>query len=70
MGKIKKGTVELFDETKGIGFIKPDEGAGDLFVQRGNITAEKRSLREGERVEFEVVSGPRGLEAVNVREIR
>jgi CspA family cold shock protein len=64
-----KGTVELFDENKGIGFIKPDEGDTDLFVNRGNIKTENHTLREGQRVEFEIILGERGEEAINVKEI-
>ncbi|KPK32948.1 MAG: hypothetical protein AMS24_02640 [Chlamydiae bacterium SM23_39] len=61
-----KGTVELFNEAKGFGFIKPDEGEKHLIVQRGNIIAPSHSLIEGQRVEFEIIQGEKGLEAVKV----
>ena len=63
-----KGTVEFFDEDKGIGFIKPDIGENDLFVQRGSLMTFNHSLHEAQRVEFDVISGERGLEAINVKE--
>ena len=60
------GTVKWFNDSKGYGFIKQDEGE-DVFVHHSSIQAQGfRSLSEGERVTFEIVQGPKGLQAANV----
>lgn len=62
------GTVKWFNEQKGYGFIKNDEGGQDLFVHYSNITSDGyRTLVENQRVEFEVGEGRKGPEAKNVR---
>jgi len=62
-----QGTVKWFNDSKGFGFIS-QEGGEDVFVHHTAIQAEGfRSLAEGDRVEFEVVKGPKGLQAQNVR---
>ena len=63
---MEKGTVKWFNDAKGYGFIKRDEGA-DVFVHHSAIRTDGfRSLAEGESVQFELVEGPKGLQATNV----
>lgn len=61
------GTVKWFNDAKGYGFITPENGSKDCFVHHTSIKADGfRSLAEGERVEFDVVEGPKGPAAENV----
>jgi len=61
------GTVKWFNASKGFGFIARD-GVEDVFVHHSAIQSEGyRQLEEGQRVEFEVETGPKGLKAVNVK---
>jgi cold shock protein len=63
------GTVKWFNEAKGYGFIKRDDGP-DLFVHYTNIAGTGfRTLKEEDKVEFEVNEGPKGLQAINVTKI-
>jgi cold shock protein len=60
------GTVKWFNASKGFGFITRD-GGEDVFVHHSAIQGEGyRTLEEGQRVEFDVESGPKGLKASNV----
>jgi len=64
------GTVKWFNDAKGFGFITQDGGGEDLFCHHTAIQTEGfRSLQEGQRVEFDVARGPKGLQAQNVRPI-
>ncbi len=61
------GTVKWFNDAKGFGFISQERG-DDVFVHHTAIQMDGfRSLKEGDRVEFDVVQGPKGLQASNVR---
>ncbi|MEW5702922.1 MAG: cold-shock protein [Candidatus Zixiibacteriota bacterium] len=64
-----EGTVKWFDDSKGYGFISQD-GGKDVFVHYTAIQREGfRSLAEGDRVTFEVVDGPKGPQAANVKKV-
>ena len=64
---MENGVVKWFNDAKGFGFITR-EGGPDVFVHHTSIQAEGfRSLSEGDQVEFDVVQGPKGPQAANVR---
>ena len=64
------GTVKWFNESKGFGFIAPEDGGADVFVHYSAIaTSGYRSLEENQRVEFDVTQGPKGPQAENIRPI-
>ncbi len=62
------GTVKWFNDAKGFGFVTPDDGSDDLFA---HISAVKsgglKSLKEGQIISFEVIQGPKGKQAANIR---
>ena len=64
------GTVKFFNATKGYGFITPDDGGEDVFVHYSVIQAEGyRKLEEGDKVEYEVQQGPKGMQATSAKKI-
>ncbi len=62
------GTVKWFNDAKGFGFITQDSGGEDVFCHHTAIKADGfRTLTEGQKVEFDVAKGPKGLQAANAR---
>jgi CspA family cold shock protein len=62
------GTVKWFNESKGFGFISPNDGSADVFVHFSVIASDGgyRTLAEGQAVKYEVETGAKGLQASNV----
>jgi cold shock protein len=62
------GKVKWFNETKGFGFITPDNGGEDLFAHYSQIMSSGfKTLQEGQEVRFEVTQGPKGKQASNIQ---
>lgn len=62
------GVVKWFSSEKGYGFITPDDGSDDVFAHFSNIDSNGyRTLEEGQKVEFEITQGPKGLQAEHIR---
>lgn len=61
------GTVKWFNKDKGFGFIMPDGGGRDIYVQTSHVETPDHDLQDGQRVEFESTVGRKGPEAIQVR---
>lgn len=59
-----QGTVKFFNDSKGFGFISPDDGGNDIFVHTTGLVDE---IRENDKVEYDVEEGKKGLNATNVK---
>ena len=67
---MSNGTVKWFNAQKGYGFIQPEDGSKDVFVHHTAIQSEGfRTLAEGQKVQFDVSRGPKGLQAQNVKPV-
>ena len=65
------GIVRWFNDAKGFGFITPDEGGEDLFAHFSAIEIEGfKTLKEGQKVTFEVVTGPKGKQAAHIKPVK
>jgi CspA family cold shock protein len=63
------GTVKWFNKDKGFGFVTPDDGGRDVYIQTLNIDTPDHDLTDGQRVEFELTVGRKGPEAIHVKSI-
>ena len=61
---MSKGTVKFFNNSKGFGFITPDDGGKDVFVHQNGLTD---AITEGDKVSYDVEEGQKGLNAINVK---
>ena len=65
---MSNGTVKWFNDAKGFGFITPDDGGKDLFAHSSAIQGNGfKSLRENQKVSYDVTTGPKGDQATNIR---
>ncbi len=61
------GIVKWFNDAKGFGFITPDDGSEDLFAHFSSIQMNGfKTLKEGQKVAFEIIQGPKGKQALNI----
>lgn len=64
------GTVKWFNDAKGFGFIEPDQGGGDVFAHFSAIQMDGfRTLKQGSKVSYELVAGPKGMLAQNIQQL-
>jgi CspA family cold shock protein len=64
------GTVKWFNDSKGFGFVTPEDGGKDLFAHFSAIQGQGfKTLKEGQRVSFDVTTGPKGQQASNIRSV-
>ena len=69
MGVMATGTVKWFNDAKGYGFITPDDGSEDLFAHFSAIQMNGfKTLKEGQKVSFDVTQGPKGKQASNIQQ--
>lgn len=61
---MSNGTVKFFNNSKGFGFITPDDGGRDVFVHQNSLIDD---ITDGDKVEYDVEESPKGLNAVNVK---
>ena len=61
---MSNGTVKFFNNSKGFGFITPDDGSKDVFVHKNGLTD---NITEGDKVSYDVEESPKGLNATNVK---
>jgi CspA family cold shock protein len=61
---MSNGTVKFFNDSKGFGFIAPEDGSKDVFVHKNGLIDR---ISEGDSVSYEVQDGPKGLNAINVK---
>lgn len=64
---MQEGTVKFFNETKGFGFITPNDGSSDIFV---HVSGLQDKIKEGDQVTYEVGEGRKGPSATNVKVIK
>jgi cold shock protein len=63
---MQTGTIKFFNETKGFGMIKDDDSQKEIFVHKAGLVEQ---VTEGDRVEYDIVEGKKGVNAVNVKRI-